>query len=135
MEITDLKSELKTKAAQEEIKILEKELALKTTTALHSELISVVDGLQTKLEDAEKTQNSDQTVVRLLIKEKASAADLNQLQVELKNKLAEDFDKLAYQIREKGNSAEFNERISDILNDVQEKATKTEIDESMAELR
>ena len=88
-----------------------------------------------KLEDAEKTQNSDQTVVRLLIKEKASAADLNQLQVELKNKLAEDFDKLAYQIREKGNSAEFNERISDILNDVQEKATKTEIDESMAELR
>ena len=102
---------------------------------MHNELRIAFDGLQEKLEDSEKTQNADQTVVRLLIKEKASAADLNQLQIELKNKLAEDFDKLACQIREKANSADFNERFTDILNDVQDKATKTEIEEGMAELR
>ena len=126
---------MKTKATTKAIQGIEKELELKSTTASHGQLVSVVDGLQEKLDDAEKTANADQTVVRLLIKEKASSADLHQLQTELKSKVSEDFEKLASQIREKGNSADFNDRISEVLNEVQEKASTAEVDRSTNELR
>lgn len=56
--------------------------------------------------------------MRLLIKEKASAADLNELANELRMKAAVDLDKLATQIREKANSADINSRIAEILNEV-----------------
>ena len=81
-------------------------------------MTAVVEGLQDKLDEAEKNANADQTVVRLLIKEKAPITDLHLLQTELKNKLSEDFEKLASQIRQKGDRADFNERIAEILNQV-----------------
>ena len=69
--------------------------------------------------------------MRLLIKEKASSTELNELANELRMKAAVDLDKLATQIKEKANSADINSRIADILNDVKERATSSEVESSI----
>ena len=88
------------------------------TVVVHEQLVTEVDTLKEKCDENQKDLLAEGTIVRLLIKEKASTAELNELANELRMKAAVDLDKLATELREKANSADINNRIAEILNDV-----------------
>ena len=91
-----------------------KEVEGKSSILVHEQLAKDVETLREKLEEAEKNANCDQTVVRLMIKEKCSQSDLNELANELRMKAAVDFDKLSVDIKEKAKSAEMNAKLAEL---------------------
>ena len=114
---------------------MQKEVDKKADLVVHEQLVTEVEGLKEKCDENQKDLQAEGTVVRLLIKEKASSSELNELANELRMRAAVDLDKLATQIREKANSADINSRFADILNDVQERAASAEVEASINELR
>lgn len=97
---------------------MQKEVDKKADVVVHEQLVTEVDTLKEKCDENQKDLLAEGTIVRLLIKEKASTAELNELANELRMKAAVDLDKLATELREKANSADINNRIAEILNDV-----------------
>ena len=97
---------------------MQKEVDKKADAVVHEQLVTEVDTLKEKCDENQKDLLAEGTIVRLLIKEKASTAELNELANELRMKAVVDLDKLATELREKANSADINNRIAEILNDV-----------------
>ena len=113
-ELETLKAKLREKAPIVDLQLLRQEVDKKASYTAHETLVKEVENVREKIEEGEKNWNCDQTVLRLMIKEKATTSELNEIANEIRMKVAVDIDKLTSDLEGKAKSVEINRSLDDL---------------------